>query len=138
MDLSSLRIKGKDRFKDFNQRFSCLKNRIPTTVLPAEELLVSYYTKGLLTQVAMWVKRDHKTTLQEEFLEAILVKKDMFCLKDNLDAQTDHPSTYRRRKENIPKLTPKKKYPYDMDTMKKLLQNISNDMVDLKRNNNYN
>ena len=41
MDLSSLRIKGKERVKDFNQRFSYLKNRIPSNVLPREELLVS-------------------------------------------------------------------------------------------------
>ena len=30
------------------------------------------------------------------------------------------------------------KDPYDMENMKKLLQNISNDMVDLKRTNNDN
>ena len=34
MDLSSLRIKGKERMKVFNQGFSYLKNRIPTTALP--------------------------------------------------------------------------------------------------------
>ena len=51
---------------------------IPTTVFPVEELLVSYYIKGLPTQIAMWVKKDHKTTMQEYFSEAILVEKDMF------------------------------------------------------------
>ena len=64
MDLYSLRIKGKERVKDFNQRFSCLKNRIPTNVLPTEELLVAYYIKGIPTPITMWVKRAHKTVLQ--------------------------------------------------------------------------
>ena len=77
MDLSSLRIKGKERVKDFNQRFSCLKNMIPTNFLHAEELFVDYYIKGFPTPIAMWVKRTHKNTLQEDFLEAILVQKDM-------------------------------------------------------------
>ena len=36
MDLSSLRIKGKERVKEFNQRFSCLKNMIPTNVITLE------------------------------------------------------------------------------------------------------
>ena len=35
MDLSSLIKKGKERVKYFNQRFSYLKNIIPTNVLPA-------------------------------------------------------------------------------------------------------
>ena len=47
MNLSSLRIKGKERVKKFNWRFSYLKNRIPTSVLPTKELLVAYYIKGL-------------------------------------------------------------------------------------------
>ena len=62
----------------------------------------------------------------------------MFFLKDNPDVQIDQTSTSRRRQENIPKPTPQNKYPYDMDNMKKILQNISNDMVDLKRTNNEN
>ena len=86
----------------------------------------------------MWVKRAHKTTLQEAFSEAILVEKDMFFLKDNPDIQIYHPSTSRRRKENVPKTAPQNKDPYDMENMKKLLQKISNDMVYIKRNNNDN
>ena len=62
----------------------------------------------------------------------------MFCLKANPDVQGYQPSNSRRWQENIHKPTPQNKDPYDMDNMKKLLQKISNDMVDLKRNNNEN
>ena len=58
--LSSMKTKGKERFKDYNHLFSYLNNRIPNTVLLVEELLVAYYSKGLPTQIAMWVKRAHK------------------------------------------------------------------------------
>ena len=34
IELSSLRIKGKEGVKDFNYRFYCLKSMIPTTILP--------------------------------------------------------------------------------------------------------
>ena len=84
----------------------------------------------------MWVERAHKNTMQEDFSKTILVEKDMFCLKQHLDVEADQPSTSRRRHENVPKPTPKNIDPYDMDIMKKLLQKISNDMVDFKRNNN--
>ena len=60
IELSSMKTKGNERVKDYNHRFSYLKNRIPNTVLPVEELLVAYYIKGIPTQIAMWVKRDHK------------------------------------------------------------------------------
>ena len=66
----------------------------------------------------MWVERAHKTTMQEAFSEAILVEKDMFCLKQHLDVEADQPSTSRRRQENFPKPTPKNKDPYEMDNMR--------------------
>ena len=64
IELSCMKTKGKERVKDYNQRFSYLQKIIPATILPVEELLVAYYIKGLLTQIAMWVKRDHKESMQ--------------------------------------------------------------------------
>ena len=68
-----MKTKGKERVKYYNQWFSYLKNKIPGTVLPVEELLVSYYIKGLMTLIAMWVKRDRKESLQDSLFEAIHV-----------------------------------------------------------------
>ena len=81
----------------------------------------------------MWVKCAWKTTLQVAFVEAVIVEKDMYGLKDNLEQEPEWPSSSRRRQEHVPKPTNLDKYPYEMDNMKKLLQRISNDMVDLKR-----
>ena len=67
-----------------------------------------------------------------------MVEKDMFGLKDNPNLESDQQSTSRRRKENVSKPTPQNKDHYDMDNMKKLLQNILNDIVDLKRASNDN
>ena len=41
IELSSMKTKGKERVKDYNQMFSYLKNRILATVLPVEDLLVA-------------------------------------------------------------------------------------------------
>ena len=62
----------------------------------------------------------------------------MFRLKDNPYMQAYQPSTSHRRQENFPKPAVQAKYPFEMDNMKKLLQNISNDMVDLKRTSTKN
>ena len=53
IELSSLKISPKEGVKDFNQRFSCLKNKIPVRVLPTEELLVAYFIKGLPRMIDM-------------------------------------------------------------------------------------
>ena len=107
--------------KNYNQRFFCLKYRIPTTLLPAEELLIAYYINGFPTTISMWVKCAHKTTLQLAFVEACLVEKDMYGLKDNPDQEPEWPSTSRRRQENVPNPMTLDKYPYEMDNMYKLL-----------------
>ena len=86
----------------------------------------------------MWVKCSHKATLQLTFTEAVIIEKDMYGLKDNPDQETDQPSTSRRRQEHVLKPTTLEKDPYEMDNMKNLLQRISNDMVDLKKENNDN
>ena len=39
----------------------------------------------------MWVKRSHKNNLQEAFVEAIQVEKDMFFLEDNPNTQAIQP-----------------------------------------------
>ena len=62
----------------------------------------------------------------------------MFFLKENPDVQADHPSTSRRRKENLPKPTPQNKDPYDMENMKNIFQKLSNNMVDIKRTHTEN
>ena len=46
MDLSNLKMNAKEKVKDFNQRFLTLKNRIPADSMPAESLVIAYYTKS--------------------------------------------------------------------------------------------
>ena len=59
----------------------------------------------------MWVKRAHKITLQEAFVEAVIVEKDMYELKDNPDQELEQPSTSRRRKYHVHKPTTLNKDP---------------------------
>ena len=138
IDLSSMNTKGKEWFKDYNQRFSYLKNRIPNTVLPVEKLLVAYYIKGLPTQIAMWVKRARKEYLQDAFFEAIQVERDMLYLKYNPDSTSKQAPTSCRKTDGSLKPANTSQCPFNMSDMKKLLQRMSNKMVDLKKTNNEN
>ena len=44
MELSNLKMNPKEKVKEFNQRFFTLKNKIPADSMPAESLIVAYYT----------------------------------------------------------------------------------------------
>jgi hypothetical protein len=88
MDLSSLRMNPKEKFKDFNQIFLTLKNRIPTDSMPAKNLIIAYYTKDLHQSIAIWVKQSKKATLLEAFEEASQIEKDILSLKDSSSNET--------------------------------------------------
>ena len=105
---------------------------------PIEELLVAYYIKDLLTQIAMWVERARKESLQGAFSKAIQVKSDMFFLKENLDATSEQASTSCRKSDSSPKPAATSQDPINMSELKKLLQRMSSEMVDLKNTSNEN
>ena len=71
-------------------------------------------------------------------LRLCIEEKDIYGLKDNPNHEPKRPSTSRRRKEHVPKPMTLDKDPFEMDKIKKLLQRMSNDMVDLKRENGDN
>ena len=86
----------------------------------------------------MWVKRACKESLQDTFSEAIQVERDMLCLKDNPDTTSVQVSTLRRKSDSFPKPAATSQDPFNMSEVKKLLQRMSNEMVDLKKTSNEN
>jgi hypothetical protein len=75
MEISSLKMNPKEKIKDFNQRFLTLKNKILVDLMPAENLIVAYYTKALHNNIAIWVKRSKKNTLLKSFEEASQIER---------------------------------------------------------------
>ena len=86
----------------------------------------------------MWVKRARKESLQDAFFEAIHVERDMLCLKDNPDTTSEQASTSRRKSDNSLKPTATSQDPFNMSEVKKHLQRMSNEMVDIKKTSNEN
>jgi hypothetical protein len=97
MEISSLNMSPKDKVKDFKQRFITLKNRIPTYSMPAESLIVTYYTKALHNNIAIWVKISKRSTLLEAFEEERQFEKDILSLKDNLTSEDETTSSSKNK-----------------------------------------
>ena len=72
MDLSHMKIRPKEKIKDFNQRFLTLRDKIPATLRPAEEVTIQFYTKALPSTIVIFMKRAKLTILAKVFDETIL------------------------------------------------------------------
>jgi hypothetical protein len=55
--------------------------------MPTENLIVSYYTKALHNNIAIWVKRSKNNTLLEAFEKVVLIEKDILSLKYSLNSE---------------------------------------------------
>jgi hypothetical protein len=137
MDLSNLKMNAKEKVKDFNQRFLTLKNRIPTDSMPAESLVIAYYTKALHQSIAIWVKRSKKATLVEAFEEATQIEKDILSLKDSSSNETENTVSSKKNIEILPRPTQNKAQPEnsDLENLTKVVQKLSNQVIDIKRSN---
>jgi hypothetical protein len=135
MDLSNLKMNAKEKVKDFNQRFLTLKNRIPTDSMPAESLVIAYYTKALHQSIAIWVKRSKKATLVEAFEEATQIEKDILSLKDSSSNETENTSSSKKKIEILPRPTQNKTQPEnsELENLTKVVQKLSNQVIDIKR-----
>jgi hypothetical protein len=135
MDLSSLKMNPEEKVKDFNQRFLTLKNRIPADSMPAESLVISYYTKYLHQSIAILVKRSKNATLLEAFEEATQIEKDILSLKDSTSNETETSSSFKKKIEILPRPTQSKTQPenFDLENLTKVVQKLSNQVIDLKR-----
>jgi hypothetical protein len=135
MDLSNLKMNAKEKVKDFNQRFLTLKNRIHTDSMPAESLVIAYYTKSLHQSIAIWVKRSKKATLLEAFEEATQIEKDILSLKDSSSNETETVSSSKKKIEILPRPTQNKTQPEnsELENLTKVVQKLSNQVIDIKR-----
>ena len=87
----------KEKFKDFDQRFLTLKNKIPAKSMHVENWIIGYYDKALNHTKKMWVKIYKKKTLLEAFEEAVLIEKDVLSLKDKTHPETESNSSSKKK-----------------------------------------
>jgi len=55
-ELGSLKMEGKEKVKDFNQRFTCIFNKFAVDTKPHDSIIVDYNTFTLPTNVVQFVK----------------------------------------------------------------------------------
>ena len=103
--------------------------------MPAENLIIAYYTKALQQSIAIWVKISKKATLLEAFEEASQVEKDILSLKDTTSNEIETSSSSKKKIEILPRPTQNKTQPEssDLENLQKVIQKLSNQVIDFKR-----
>ena len=101
LELYQIKMESKERIKDFNQIFLTLKNKIPVSSQPPEDIIIENYTSALPKYPGMFVKRAGKITLIETFEEAIKVEKDSISYEPDRSGKVD---TFPRNKIERPNL----------------------------------
>ena len=100
LEIARLIINENEKFKEFNQRFFTLLNKIPDK--PPEAIQVEYYTDALPLTVAMLVKRKGIRTLKENFEEAIQVEKDLASIhRDNDESETSNSEKNGKKNREV-------------------------------------
>ena len=137
LELSRMMFEKNDKVEDFNRRFINLLNKIPGN--PVESIQVEFYIVALPPAIAMFVKAREKITLAENFLEAIKVEKDMASISSHQGNEENKPySSEKNTKKNkgILRTDTKKKdkEPIDTTSMKRVIKQLTNDIIDLKKN----
>jgi hypothetical protein len=103
--------------------------------MPAENLIIAYYTKALHQSIAIWVKRPKKDTLLESFEEASQIEKDILSLKDSTSNEAETGSSSKKKIEILPRPTQSKTKPEssDLENLTKVVKKLLNQVIDLKR-----
>jgi hypothetical protein len=91
--------------------------------MPAESLIVTYYTKALHNNIAIWFKRSKKSILLEAFEEASQIKKDILSLKDNLNSKVETTSSSKKKIEILtrPPQAKRQLETLDLESLEKVL-----------------
>jgi hypothetical protein len=76
-ELFTATMSSKESVKDFNQIFTTILNKFQPEAKPTQELQIEVYTNALPTSISMFVKRDSKLTLAENFEEAKTIEFQM-------------------------------------------------------------
>jgi hypothetical protein len=100
---------------------------------------VEFYTASLPPVVAMFVKVQEKRTLEKKILEAIKVEKDMASISSHQGNEENKPSSSKKNTNKSKGIlrtdTEKKdKEPTDMASMQRVIKQLTNDIIDLKKN----
>ena len=128
--LCALKKERKERVHNFTQRFATYLNNFTAADKPSENALIEYYTSSLGLDLAMFSKRSVRPTLVETYEEAEKVEDEMESI-ENYPKQSEEKTFGSKKPLLLTK--PKDERSQDFEGMLKMMQKLSNRVIDLEK-----
>jgi len=132
-ELGSLNMEGKEKVKDFNQRYNCILKKIAIDTKPHGSITINYYTSTLSTSITQFVKRDVKPTLLENYEEDIIIEKDLHVIGVINDDEPTKESRDTSRNSQAMASKGRDKEANDNETLTHLIKKLTTEVYELKQ-----
>ena len=113
----------------FTQIFSTYLKNFSEADRPSDKVLIEYFTSALGPELAMFVKMKARPTLAEAYEEAERVEAE----KESIEDYPEQSGEKTSRKRTLLLSKPKEEQSHDFEGMLKMMQNISNRIIDLEK-----
>ena len=127
--LCALKKERKEKVHSFTQRFASYLKNFSKADRPTDKGLIEYYTSALGPELDMFAKIKAKPTLVETYEEAEKVEVERESIEDY--PQRSGEKNVRRKALLFTK--PKEEQSSDFEGMEKMMQKLSNRIIDLEK-----
>ena len=110
----------------FTQRFAAYLKNFSEIDKPSDKVLIEYYTSALGPDLAMFAKGRAKPTLTETYEEAEVVEAER-------ESVEDYPKQLGEKRKTLLFTNPKEEKALDYEGMAKMVQKLSNKIIDLEK-----
>ena len=127
--LCALKKESKEKVHRFTQRFAAYLKIFSVTDKPSDKVLIEYYTSSLGPDLAMFAKMKAKPMLAETYEEVERVEVE----KESIE---DYPEQSREKnfgRKTLVLSKPKEEQSHDFERMLKMMQKLSDRIIDLEK-----
>ena len=128
--LCALKKERKEKVHNFTQRFVAYLKKFTAADKPFDKALIEYYTSALGPDLAMFAKISVKPMLSETYEEAERVEAEMESI-ENYPVQLEEKTLGGKKPLLLTK--PKDERSQDFEGMLKMMQKLSNIVIDLEK-----
>ena len=130
--LCALKKERKEKVHSFTQRFASYLKNFSKDDKPSDKVLNEYYTSALGPKLAMFAKMKDKPTLAETYEEAERVEAE----RESIEDYPERLGEKIVRRKALLFTNPKEEQSPDFEGMAKMMQNLSNRIIDLEKERN--
>ena len=127
--LCALKKERKEKVHSFTQRFAAYLKNFSEADKPSDKVLIEYYTSALGPDLAMFSKMKYKPMLADTYEEAERVEAKKESIKDYPE-QSGEKNVGRKA---LLFTKPKEEQSHDFEGMAKMMQKLSNRIIDLEK-----